>query len=179
MRRLSPTLFRLLLGNGVHRYCVRPRGAVVMFSDDFFGDLSQQQDNDGTKETPKRPKSPPRSCEDWLSTEGITQWPCSTRGDVEESPKPDDILGSLDDIRTDLMTHSRELNWNPVPQFFITDVLKITLLFNSLGHRISWRYWREITNTWNHSVCACWPIHQRSFSPWECGWGHSNYQRHE
>ena len=113
MRKFSPTPFLYIAWQRVHqpanRY-VRPEGVAVMFSDDFFGDLGQQQDDDEAKEAPKRPKSPPRSCEDWLSSEGITQWPCSTRGDAEESPKPDDILGTLDDIRTDLMTHSRELN---------------------------------------------------------------------
>lgn len=110
MRRPSPTPFLYIARQRPANRNVRPQCVTVMFSDDFFGDLGQQQADDETREAPKRPKFPPRSCEDWFSSEGIAQWPCSAQGDAEESPRPDDILGSMDDIRTDLMTHSRELN---------------------------------------------------------------------
>lgn len=81
-----------------------------MFGANFFEDLAHQHDSEVQKEAPNRPKSPPRNSEEWFSREGLGEWPART---TEENflgaglpGDPDSILGSLEDIRSDLMEHS-------------------------------------------------------------------------
>ena len=80
-----------------------------MFGNDFFTDLHQPQDSKPAEASVKRPKSPPRSFEEWLQLDDVDQWPSTTPGEAETSLDPDDVLGSLDDIRADLQTHSRNI----------------------------------------------------------------------
>ena len=91
-----------------------PRSIVVslgnekMFSDSF---LNQHQGSNPSKVSVEhRLKSPPRSCEEWMVHENLDQWPCTTSSEAlaETSLEPDSVLGSLDDIREDLQTNSRE-----------------------------------------------------------------------
>ena len=53
----------------------------------------------------KRPRSPPKSCEDWFAREGIRAWPAAPSA-LEERIKCDP-LGSLQDIKDDLRKNSR------------------------------------------------------------------------
>ena len=76
-----------------------------MFSDDFLMDVN---DSTEAKETPARPRSPPHSYEEWMSREGITQWPLVRPSSAEDSIPPESILGTLEDIKEDLKTHARE-----------------------------------------------------------------------
>ena len=66
-----------------------------------FEDLLQPE------ETPKakRPKSPPKSCEEWFAHEGMRAWPAAPS--ILEEGIRCDPLGSLQDIKDDLRRHSR------------------------------------------------------------------------
>ena len=68
-----------------------------------------------------RPKSPPKTCEEWFSRAGISQWPSHTpaealvgapgsqrTGDREERGGRDVVTGSLEEIKADLRAHSCE-----------------------------------------------------------------------
>ena len=77
-----------------------------MFSDDFVMDVD---DSSEAKKIPARPRSPPpRSYEEWMSREGITQWPLVRPRSAEDSIPPESVLGTLEDIQEDLKTHARE-----------------------------------------------------------------------
>ena len=78
-----------------------------MFSDNFLADSGARKP---VQEYAKRARPPPRSCEDWLQLEDINQWPRPTPHEEPDNLDPDSILGSLDDIREDFRTHSREYN---------------------------------------------------------------------
>ena len=80
-----------------------------MFSDSFLTAQDHYQGNNTAPDTVRRPKSPPRSCEEWIVLENIEQWPCPAPGEngVPQND-PDSIVGSLEDIREDLRKHSRK-----------------------------------------------------------------------
>ena len=76
-----------------------------MFSDTF---LASHESSSDLHDQKKHPKSPLQSCEEWMQLEGLEQWPCTSPSETPSNLNPDDIIGSLDDIREDLRTHSRE-----------------------------------------------------------------------
>ena len=78
-----------------------------MFGDDFFLDVKQPK-NSANSDKPACPTSPPQSCEEWMFRERIKQWPFLTSKNAEDlGLKPEDVLGSLQDIEEDLLIHSR------------------------------------------------------------------------
>ncbi len=91
------------------------------FGGSVFDDLVRSDEG----ETPApaiRPKSPPKTSEEWLDRQGLAQWPSAIPDDSrpmdEASPAAgqprgagrgcESVLGSLDDIKADLMSHSRK-----------------------------------------------------------------------
>lgn len=74
-----------------------------MFSDSFLAGPNQPQ---ASNPSIKRRKSPPRSCEEWMLLESVDQWPIAP--DVETDLDPNGVVGSLDSIKEELKTHSRE-----------------------------------------------------------------------
>lgn len=93
------------------------RATPDMFGSHFFEDLTQGDSGENTKEVPKRPKSPPRTCDEWFCRAGISQWPSHSpdealditdaRCRVERGGK-EVVMGSLEEIRSDLEAHSRK-----------------------------------------------------------------------
>ncbi len=98
-----------------------------MFGGSGFDDLVRSDEG----ETPApaiRPKSPPKTSKEWLDRQGLAQWPSTIPvPDVDDSRPMDEaspaagqpglggagrgcesVLGSLDDIKADLMSHSRK-----------------------------------------------------------------------
>ena len=72
-------------------------------------------------EAQKRPKYPPKTCEEWFSHAGISQWPSHTpaealvgapetqrTGEEGERREKDVVMGSLEEIKADLRAHSCE-----------------------------------------------------------------------
>lgn len=74
-----------------------------MFSDSFFASSNQPKASCPSIE---RRKSPPRSCEEWVLLENLDQWPNTAPGEVQTGPDPNSVVGSFDDIKEDLRTHS-------------------------------------------------------------------------
>jgi len=93
------------------------RATPDMFGSHFFEDLTRGDSGENTKEVPKRPKSPPRTCDEWFCHAGISQWPSHSpdealditdaRCRVERGGK-EVVMGSLEEIRSDLEAHSRK-----------------------------------------------------------------------
>lgn len=93
----------------------------------FFGEPFQPHsslDEEEKKNVPTKPKSPPKNYEEWItsnaahhltratqsSLSGHAQWPVGEPEHevlVRGNAKEDLLLGSLDDIKTDLQTHAR------------------------------------------------------------------------
>ena len=103
-----------------------------MFEESPFRHSSIASQPSPSKELPKRSKSPPRSCEEWLASKGQQNVLTSGRGAAsnargswpERAPEgeqllgdnlPGDegglILGTLEDIKRDIQTHARETNY--------------------------------------------------------------------
>lgn len=73
-------------------------------------ELAQIGEDRGEKETNRALKSPPRSYEQWLTRgESERDWPPFTpaEGLLLGSGDRDSVLGSLEDVKTDLRKHSR------------------------------------------------------------------------
>ena len=91
-----------------------------MFGSHFFQDLTRGDSGKNTQEAQKRPKSPPRTCDEWFCRAGINQWPSHTPEEALVNITPADtqhkgegggrevVMGSLEEIRSDLKAHSRK-----------------------------------------------------------------------
>ena len=76
-----------------------------MFSDTF---LAQRGPSSHSQEQVPPRKSPLKSYEDWKELEGLAEWPCTSQSEAPTAFDADTVLGSLDGIKQDLQTHSRE-----------------------------------------------------------------------
>ena len=92
-----------------------------MFGSHFTEDLTRDGRDGGAMGAQKRPKSPPKTCEEWFSRAGISQWPSHTpaealvgapetqrTGEEGERREKDVVMGSLEEIKADLRAHSCE-----------------------------------------------------------------------
>lgn len=76
-----------------------------MFGEDFFKSLDEEESE---KEDENRPQSPPHTRVEWLQSQGLSTWP--EANDFSNAFDRDGLLGSMDDIKDDLMSHAREYN---------------------------------------------------------------------
>lgn len=95
-----------------------------MFGEGLFDDLVEEE---ASPKARARPKSPPKTSEEWLESQGLADWPSplpdemslyARLADTETGPEGAEVaeigrgcksvLGSLDDIKADLMKHSRK-----------------------------------------------------------------------
>ena len=75
----------------------------VMFGEDFFKSLDEEESE---KEDENRPQSPPHTRVEWLQSQGLSTWP--EANNFSNAFDRDGLLGSMDDIKDDLMSHARE-----------------------------------------------------------------------
>ena len=77
----------------------------VMFGEDFFKSLDEEESE---KEDENRPQSPPHTRVEWLQSQGLSTWP--EANDFSNAFDRDGLLGSMDDIKDDLMSRARKYN---------------------------------------------------------------------
>lgn len=92
-----------------------------MFRSHFSEDLTRGGSDRGAMKVTKRLNSPPKTCEEWFSRAGISQWPSHTPAEaLVGAPGTqrtegeggrgggDAMMGSLEEIKADLRAHSCE-----------------------------------------------------------------------
>lgn len=78
-----------------------------MFGEDFFQSLEEEEKEPAKG---KHVQTPPQTRIEWMERQGLDTWPVTSNEDQLKVKGLDDILGELDNIKEDLMSHAREFS---------------------------------------------------------------------